>query len=264
MKKIATLLVILISTFGFAQELLPNYVFLGKMDVKADTFVGIDKFGFSYLISSNTLLKVKDQNTTEYKNVALGKITRVDIENPLLIVLFYESFNTVVLLDNQMNEIKQIKFSEIKGNIIVAHAVGLASQNRLWVFDSMTQQIGLYDYARNIYQSVTTPLTESISWYQTEYNNFVWTDSKGLAYRCDVFGKIQNLGNLPSFKQLQFISESAIVYYDGANLFFQELGSSPMKIYSDVNNSFQNFYYKDQILSIFTSGEITNYQIKIP
>ena len=264
MKKIIILLTILFSAIGLSQELLPNYVLLGRMDVKAETFIGVDKFGFSYLISNNTLIKIKDQKTTEYKNVPLGKITRVDIENPLLIVLFYESFNTAVLLDNQLNEIRQIKFSDINNNVIVPHAVGLASQNRLWIFDSMTQQIGLYDYARNSYQSVTTPLTESISWYQTDYNNFSWIDNKGFGYRCDVFGKIQNLGIMPSFKQLQFVAESAFVYSDGENIFFQELGSSPMKIYSDVNNSFRNFYYKDQILSIFTSGEITNYQIKIP
>jgi hypothetical protein len=35
------------------------------------------------------------------------KITKVDLQNPLKIVLFYESFNSALLLDNQLNEIQK-------------------------------------------------------------------------------------------------------------------------------------------------------------
>ena len=40
------------------------------------------------------------------------KIKKVDLINPLKVTLFYEEFNTVVLLDNQMNEIQKIDFSK--------------------------------------------------------------------------------------------------------------------------------------------------------
>ncbi len=264
MKKSTILLLMLFSAYGFAQELLPTYVFRDSAVVKADAFVGVDKFGYSYFISNNAFIKFKDQETIEYKNVTLGKIRRVDIANPLLIVLFYENFNTAVLLDNQMNEIKQINFSEIKGNSIVANAVGLASQNRLWISDNMTLQLGLYDYSRNIYQTLTTPLQSDFSWYQTNYNNFTWIDDNGHGFRCDVFGKIVNLGELPAFSQMQFIADNTFVYSDGHEIFLQDLGKKPIKIYTDVNKTAFNFYYKDQILSIFTTAGITNYQITIP
>ena len=56
--------------------------------------------------------KTKDHQSLEYKNISLGKITKVDLQNPLKIVLFYENFNTAVLLDNQLNETQKINFSE--------------------------------------------------------------------------------------------------------------------------------------------------------
>jgi hypothetical protein len=71
----------------------------------------------------------------------LGKITKVDLQNPLKIVLFYESFN-VAPLDNQLNEIQKINFSS-NANPIVITATGIASQNQLWVYNSLNQQIGL-------------------------------------------------------------------------------------------------------------------------
>lgn len=52
---------------------------------------------------------IKKNNTQlwQYKNLSLGKITKIDLQNPLKIVLFYEGFNSVILLDNQLNEIQK-------------------------------------------------------------------------------------------------------------------------------------------------------------
>jgi hypothetical protein len=58
--------------------------------------------------------KIGTRETFVYQNFSLGKITKVDLQNPLKIVLFYENFNTVVTLDNQLNEIQKSIFPKVQ------------------------------------------------------------------------------------------------------------------------------------------------------
>ena len=263
MKKYCIFLLFILSSVIYGQEQKLGAIPLETIAAAADDFVGFDKFGYLYLIKNNTFIKWKDGKTVEYKNVSLGKMARVDIENPLLIVLFYENFNTIVLLDNQLNEIRKVNFVEL--NLpIVAHGVGLASQNRLWIYDNLTQQIGLYDFNRNTYQSITTPFSENLKFYQTDYNYFQWLDEKGNLFSCDVFGKVSNLGKSEYFGQMQFLPNGNLLYQNDGGLYLKSTEKNTIYTISGIGNSFKKFYYKDQILSIFTDGGITNYKITIP
>jgi len=263
MKKYCFFLFIAFCPLANGQEGTIKAVALHTLATDADDFIGFDKFGFCYLIKSNAFIKWNEGKSVEYKNVSLGKIARVDIENPLLIVLFYENFNTIVLLDNQLNEIKKINFVEL--NLpIVAHAVGLASQNRLWIYDNLVQQIGLYDFNRNAYVSISTPFSENLKHYQTDYNYFLWQNEKGNLFSCDVFGKITSLGKSDDFDQMQLISNGVLLFAKDGKIYLKNNDKNTLDVISGIGNSFKKFYYKDQILSIFTSGGITNYKIILP
>ena len=133
-----------------------------------DQFLGHDPFDFYYTIKNNIFSKTGTRDTLEYKNISLGKITKVDLQNPLKIVLFYENFNTVIVLDNQLNETQKINFSESTIPIVAA-AIGIASMNQLWVYNSMNQQLGLYDYLNKDYKTISGPFTESIKNYSSDF-----------------------------------------------------------------------------------------------
>lgn len=267
MRNLSLLLILLFSCFS-AQSQKISLVRIDAVKVDADVFVGFDKFGYYYFIKDDALIKIKNGQTSEYKNVATGKITKVDIQNPLLVVVFYETFNTVVLLDNQMNEVRAINFNDLNldnGNTqLVVHATGLASQNRLWIYDSLSQQLGLFDYLTNDYRAIGIPITENIGYYQTDFNNFRWIDDKRMQYVTDVFGKVGILGKIEEDVALQFISNSQIMYVSDGKLNVMDWSKSMNYSIPDVENSFKNFYYKDQILSIFTNEGITNYKITLP
>ena len=109
-----------------------------------DQYLQTDEFGYDYFLRNNVFIKQKDKEIFEYKNVALGKVSRIDLNNPLKIVLFYEDFNMVITLDNQLNESNAINFSTFEKPIL-ATAAGIASQNRLWLFNSLTQKIGFFN-----------------------------------------------------------------------------------------------------------------------
>ena len=112
MKNYFLFLFVIVSTTLFSQEKSIATSLIATEFLEADIFVGKDKFGFNYYIKNNVFFKKDNQELFQYKNVALGKIMKVDLLNPLKIILFYENFNTIIIVDNQLNEIQKINFSE--------------------------------------------------------------------------------------------------------------------------------------------------------
>jgi hypothetical protein len=75
---------------------------------------------------------------------------------PLNIVLFYENFNVVILLDNQLNETQKINFLENTSAFMVSgiaskSAVGLQFKPTNWPFD----------YIKNEYKTISTPFQKT-------------------------------------------------------------------------------------------------------
>lgn len=263
MKKII-LLITLVSTWtAISQNIKLEAITTDTINVIADDFIGYDQFEFYYYIKDNVLHKTNDTESLEYKNASLGKIEKVDIRNPLKIVLFYENFNTVILLDNQLNETQKVNFSENTSPIAVS-AIGIAAQNRLWIYNSLNQQIGLFNYIKNDYKTISTPFPESIKYYQTDFNTFYWIDNKNNWYSCDAFGKIKTKGKTPDFDAIEIINDSQFIYSKNSKLFFEDLEKKQKHEIDISEKTFKKFCYKDQILSIFTSKGIINYKITTP
>ncbi|MCD9573496.1 hypothetical protein [Flavobacterium soyae] len=258
------LLLFIVCSFSpfFGQNQKINASVISKFKIDTDEFIGYDSFGYSYQIKNNVFSKIKGSEIFEYKNVSLGNITKVDIQNPLKIVLFYEDFNSVVLLDNQLNKMTEINFSQNTIPIVVS-AIGMSTQNQLWVFNTLNQQIGLFDYLKNEYKTVSIPLTEGIKYYQTDFNTFYWIDKKNNWFSCDIFGKISSLGNVADFDKIEIISPQKFIFSKANSLYLRENTNTFSEI-EVLEKSFDKFYYKDQILSIFTTKEIVNYKIVIP
>ncbi len=236
---------------------------LSIQKINADDVIGVDGLDNMFYIKNNTLFKKSNTESWQYENIYMGKITRVDIQNPLKIVLFYENFNTIIILDNQLNEIQKINFSENTIPIIVS-ATGIASQNRLWIYDSTSQQIGLYDYLKKTFTPVTTSFQGNFKYYNSDFNTFQWVDDKLNWYSCDIYGKIKTLGKVSDFEQIKPIINYAVIFSKKGKLYLQDVNKNSVYVIENIEKSFKNFYYKDQILSIFTNKEITNYKITIP
>jgi hypothetical protein len=263
MKKVIFLIMVFFISMSFGQNEKMNAVKQNSIAIDCDVFLGYDAFGFYYVIKNDTFRKIKGTESFEYKNVSLGKITKIDFQNPLKIVLFYENFNTVILLDNQLNETQKINFSENEIPIVVS-AVGLASQNSLWVYNSLSQQIGFFDYLKNNYKSISTPISDNLKFYQTDFNTFFWVDVKNNWFSCDIFGKINNQKQLFDFNNVHIISNSSLIYKKENQLFYFTLVDKKSSLIDLNQETIKNYSYKDQILSIFTDKEITNYKITLP
>jgi hypothetical protein len=262
-KKLMLLLFILHIATVCAQELPIEAQKNSIEKIAMDIFVGHDGMGNLYYIKDNIFYKKNKKELWQYENVSLGKITKIDFQNQLKIMLFYKNFNTIILLDNQLNETQKINLTQNETPII-ADAAGIASQNRLWIYNSLTQEIGLFDYLKNSFQSTTPSLQGNLKEYESDFNTFRWIDDKLNWYSSDVFGKITTIEKVADYDQIQIISNQEIIFSKNGKLFLKDLKKNSIYSIENVDKSFDNFYYKDQILSIFTNQEITNYKISIP
>ena len=236
---------------------------LSTQSISASTFVGIDVLSNLYYIENNVFFKKNKSQLWQYKNLSLGKITKIDLRNPLKIFVFYEDFNAGILLDNQLNEIQKINFSEANPSIIVT-AIGIASQNRLWVFDSLTQKLGLYNYLNGDFKSIATSFQGNFKHYESDFNTFQWIDNNLNWFSCDAYGKITLLRKVSDFNKIQIINFNSVLFSKGEHLYFQDFKLETTEEVQNVDKSFNYFSYKEQILSIFTNRQIKDYKLTLP
>ncbi len=258
-----TLLSTLLIIFTFCLSAQTNYKCI-KLDslkiVNAEHFIGKDNFQNYYYSSNNELFKQNQNQTFNYKNLALGKIDDISIENPLQIILLYKSFNIVILLDNQLNEVQKIDFNSINQNLIIT-SIGFGGQNKLWFFDSVSQKIGVYDLITSSITFLSTPFDGIISKKMSSYNYFYFTNKQNEYQFISIFGKIENLGFYPENDDSCFLNGHQIIYAKKNLFFIYDFNHKTISKLDISENSFQNFFFKDGILSIFTQNKIINYQI---
>ncbi|MDZ7612685.1 MAG: hypothetical protein U5K51_02370 [Flavobacteriaceae bacterium] len=129
--------------------------------LNADHFIGTDALKHIYFVRNEVLYKKSEQNTWSYNNVNLGKLTLVDIQNPFKIILFYRDYNTVIVLDNNLNELTDA-VSLPGANYTLA---GFASENNLWLYSKDDNLLKLFNYQNKNIQLLTQPL----SFYQKDF-----------------------------------------------------------------------------------------------
>jgi hypothetical protein len=244
-----------------SQDIIP--MALDSVSIKADKFFGFDGYKNYYFIRDNVVIKKSSTGTMQFQDLSLGEVTKVDILNPLKIIVFYENFNTIVVLDNQMNEVDRINLSERSRSLVIT-AVGVADQDKLWLFNSVDQKLALYDLKSKFYQEIGVPINGQINYYQTDYNYFQWISNYGQWLNCDRYGKIRIVCELDRADAYQIIGPNKIMILNGNALFVRDFITNKQTKIQIVEKSFRNFYYKDQILSIFTNRQIKNYKILLP
>jgi hypothetical protein len=171
---------------GIAQSLAP----VSKVPLVADRFIGLDNYKNSYFIKDRVINKQGPDGNFLFNDLQLGRITSVDIINPLKVVVFFQDTNTVVLLDNKLNEIQRINFNNLPQFLNVSTATN-AGNNSLWLFNVDTQQLELYNYGSKLQTVVSQPFPGKLLSQASNFNYcFTLTERKLRAF--NIYGSILN------------------------------------------------------------------------
>lgn len=168
---------------------------------EVDQFIGYDAYNHLYWIDQNTLYKTGAQGDFEYQELLLGPITQVNLQNPLTILVFYRDMNTVVFLDNRLNEKKRIDFNLIP-EFPQVRWVYNAGSNRLWLFDQNSQSLWIYDLQKRQVDIQSPPLAD-LTELKCQFNNCLAQTREELIW-LSLYGTITkrqkiSTGNLMAF-----------------------------------------------------------------
>ena len=195
-------------TLAFSQET----SLVEKTTLDADSFVGYNSFEDLFYIKDQVLYKKTKTELFNYKNFQLGEIYSVDIVNPMNIAVYYQDFNTVVLLDNKLTEIERVEFNTIS-EFTNTSQVTVATNNSLWVFNVDLQQLELYNYRSKSKTVVSLPINGEILSQVSNFNYcFVLTEEKIRAY--NIYGSLLAEINNEGFQKLVQFNEDLIAIKD--------------------------------------------------
>ncbi|MGZ8545044.1 MAG: hypothetical protein ACXWV0_07090, partial [Flavisolibacter sp.] len=108
-----------------------------------------------------------------------GKLSTIDVSNPLKILLFYKDFSSIVVLDRFLTGITTIDLR--KYSILQPGAIGLSYDNNIWVFDEYDNKLKKINEQGNLLMETTD--------FRSVFNQSVSPqkiiDDNGLVYLAD-------------------------------------------------------------------------------
>ncbi len=99
----------------------------------------VDNLDNVYILNSRNQVKKFDANgdsVAVFNDIKkYGKATLIDVSNPLKVLVYYNDFATVVMLDRFLNVVNTIDLRKQK--ILQAKAIGQSYDNKIWVYDEL-------------------------------------------------------------------------------------------------------------------------------
>ena len=237
MRGLTLIFIFFYSHLAIAQsnDTLVNTTFVSSFKLDADTFIGNDEFNNLYYIKNNTFYKKNDKEILSYKNVQLGDVTSVDIKNPLKIILFYQNFNKVVLLDSNLNALSnEIDFSFTTFSKNITLVTG-ASTNNLWLYSFDDNTLQRYNYQTDKIQSTS----QSLSFNQADFK------AKAL---------------VSSYKECWLLGENSVLKFNEYGTFLEQIEISKIDKITAVHSGF--VFLQDQVLYRYKKEVVERIHLK--
>lgn len=207
----------LIFCFGFRDSQGPDVV----IKARSESFTA-DHLGNIYTVNGDEVMKFlpNGRMSARYSNLQLGRITHLDVSNPLKILLYYRDFQQIVFLDNQLSlNSKAVSLEEL--GYEQTELVCASTNNSFWIYDKQNNELLRFDEnsrrvaaTGNLKQVLRAGISPN---YMTEYNNYLFLNSpsEGI-YVFDMFGAFSKLIAIKDLHEFQLTEN--LVYYQRDSL----------------------------------------------
>ncbi|MFK7781323.1 hypothetical protein [Psychroserpens sp.] len=251
---------LIISMTGISQEII-DVTPIDTSELKVDHIVAIDNFETFYYLKDNIIYKEDKKGVSiNYSNYQLGEITTANAFNPLKVNLFYQDFNSVIILDNRLAEIFKVDFNTVQPYKNVTH-ISTGFDNTLWIFNVDFQQLELYDYKTNTTRFSAVPVQSLVLDLESDYN-FCWLLTENYLYQYNYFGsmisKIENTGFTEISK-----SNGHLILKKEDRLYFKHKKKEEIHPLNLPKLLINQFLLTNETLYIYDLEKLRTYQLKI-
>ena len=203
--------------------------------------INVDRYGYIYEISYDNLFKKNKNNQIiySYSNKNLGKISQVDVSNPLRPLLLYIDMGVICVLDNTLSQQeKNIDLNSL--SLYQTNCIANSNfDNGIWLFDVDINEIIKVDIHSNItYRSgnlaVILPDFKGPIIRMEEYNKHLFAFTKNQIFEFDQFGSLVH--TIPASASMGFIyDDDSYILYDGT--YFLKYFKLDFKLDTLIKNS---------------------------
>ncbi|MDN3724423.1 hypothetical protein QRD02_08510 [Aequorivita sp. SDUM287046] len=258
------LLLLFFCQMGISQSLTP----VSKIPFTADRFIGLDNYKNSYFIRDRVLQKQGPDGQYRFNDLQLGRITSVDIINPLKVVAFFQDTNTVVLLDNNLNEIERINFNNLPQFLNVSTATN-AGSNSLWLFNVDTQQLELYNYGSKLQTVVSQPFPGKLISQASNFNYcFTLTEKKLRAFNS--YGSILNEMDSNGFEKIIQQNENVVALKENELFYLPDFARRNDAVSHEITKlpiteiSIKDLQLTNDFLYIYDGENLHTFKLTLP
>ncbi len=232
-----------------------------EQELNADRFIGYDSYKHLYYVQDGALRKEGDLGQFVFQDFQLGPIASVDLINPLNVVVFYSEVNTVVFLDNRLNEKERINFNNLPSFINVSAATN-AGNNRLWIFNMDTQQLELFDYRTNRETVFSQPYPGKLVAQTSNFNDcFLLTEE--YLWQVNIYGSLLAEKELIGFETVVRNGKTAIALKENRLYYISEDVIKPIEF--DFNeNKIKDLQLTQEFLYIYDGKKVSNFTLTPP
>ena len=229
-----------------------------QQQLDATTFYGADSFGAIYYSKGNILYKKWRGKELRFGDYALGQLSSVSLTNPLKILLFYQTSNTVVLIDKYFNEIDRIDFNLLPDLKIVKYA-SIANDAGIWIFNTNIQRLELFD--RTTLKTVwsSQPLSKLPNYMHSTFTS-CWLLETERILHFNLYGTLVEAFKVEDFENLH-IDSRRITLRKANELFDFDVKTNKIERIKLPEISIEQFYITDENLYIYSKGQLFCYQL---
>jgi len=252
----------LLFVFIFLQSFLAhNQIKIEKIETNRHDnnfkLIKIDNLGNKYYLSNYHLLKRKD---LLFSDSSMGLISKVDLYNTLKIKVWFLNFNTLVILDNFLNEITRINFNEIP-SLGEIYDISSANDNSVWVFDETDMKIKKFDFfKRLIIENIETKIEGEFLDFESNFN-YLWVITDLYFYKINYNGSIiYKSENSDSFNKIRILKNDVILANNNQLIHFK----NDEELFINIEHEklfIKDFFVIDETLYIYDKDHLNKYLI---
>lgn len=234
----------------------------------------IDQFGNIYLLLDEELRKLNSdgQFASSFSDPVQGNISQVDLLNPMNPLLYYQNANVLKILDNRLNQSREVNLSF---HFRDPKSIAATSNNQIWLYDQNADRMILFqiDQAQInnrsplISQMIDDQNTEVLD-FQSGFNQLIihLQTSKGESLLVlDAQGAFERHIRLPSsLKSWDYYNGQILAFYPNQSLqIFRLAGEDGSLILSPLPDC-ENIFFSPPLIYFHHHKQIDQYRLISP
>ena len=198
-----------------------DYTLLRTLEISSPVFT-TDQLRNVYTVTkTNEVIKYTPSGQIQfrYNNNTLGNLAFIDATDPFNLLLFYPDFRRVILLDRTLSETGAFDLFNL--DVIDVPAVGISSDNKLWIYDDLKFNLkkidrngDVVDQSNNLSLVLGKTLTPN---FLLERSNAVYVNDPEVGILVfDLFSNYTKTIGIKGLDQFQVIDQQLVYWQDGA------------------------------------------------